>query len=81
MHGKNYIVTVSIADKEPDILLKVSLHYLQYVSGAMQYTESIQPILIEVKILQTKMTPAFAPKQQKRRGFVVNDQSGRIIVT
>lgn len=27
------------------------------------------------------MTPAFALKQQKRRGFVVNDQSGRIIVT
>ena len=30
---------------------------------------------------QTKMTPVFALKQRKRRGFGVNDQSGRIIVT
>ena len=72
---------MSIADKETDTLLKVSLHYLQYISGTMQYTESIQYTLKVAKIFQTKMTPAFALKQQKRRRFVVNDQSGRIIVT
>ena len=72
---------MSIADKETDTLLKVALQYLQYISGAMQYTESIKPILKVAIIFQTKMTPAFALKQQKRRGFVVNDQSGRIIVT
>ena len=72
---------MSIADKETDILLKVSLHYLQYILGAIQYTESIKSMLKVAKIFQTKMTPAFALKQQKRRGFVVNDQSGRIIVT
>ena len=33
---------MSIVDKKTGILLKVSTYYLQYISGAMQYTESIQ---------------------------------------
>lgn len=36
---------MSIVDKKTDILLKGSTYYLQYILGAMQYTESIKSIL------------------------------------